>query len=64
MSKSEYDYTRSGVVGNFDFIKNRYPNDKIMQEKLENLAAYCLKLGIMIGKDKDYAAKFQKEVQK
>ena len=63
MVKTEYDYVRGAVVGNFDFIRERYPNDLILKEKLETLTSYCMKLGMMVAKDKSYAERFKKEVK-
>ena len=56
-SVTELDLCMNGVNGNFNFIANRYPNDKVLLEKLKYLSSYAFQLGALAGSDKDAAKK-------
>ena len=52
-SATEMNLYIDGVNGNFNFIANRYPNDKVLLEKLKYLSLYAFQLGALAGGDKD-----------
>ena len=53
-----------GILGNFNFIAERYPRDKILIERVQAFATHCLQLGALIGSDKDYLDKFNEVIRK
>ena len=62
MNLSDYDAFSGAVLGICKFIEERYPNDRIMHEKLQDAVTYSLKLGHLIGKDSKSAEKFYNEI--
>lgn len=61
---TEIDVMIDGVVGNFNYIADRYPNDKVLLEKLQYLSSYCLQLGNLIGSDKGAGQKLNERLRK
>ena len=61
---TEYDVVTSGIIGNFNFIQDRYPRDMILLKCIRNLCTLCLQLGALIGSDKDYLDKFNEVIRK
>ena len=61
---TEYDVIRSGIVGNFTYITERYPKDKILLKRIQALALLCLQLGALVGSDKDDLDKLNEEIRK
>lgn len=61
---NEYDIISGGIIGNANFIKERYPQDKIMHQKLQYLTDYVLRLGYLMGKDYDAALQFSSDIKK
>ena len=61
---TEYDVISSGIVGNFNFIQDRYPRDFILQNRIRSFALLCLRLGALIGSDKDYLDKFNEVIRR
>ena len=61
---TEYDMVVGGIIGNFNFIQDRYPRDMILLKCIRNLATLCLHLGALIGNDKDYFNKFNEAIRK
>ena len=61
---TEYDVVVGGVIGNFTFIQDRYPRDFILQNRIRSFALLCLRLGALIGSDKDYLDKFNEVIRR
>lgn len=61
---TEYEIISGAVIGLAMFIQARYPNDKIMHEKLRHLTDYVLRLGYLIGKDNYSAELFKTDMEK
>ena len=59
---TEYDVVSSAVAGIYNFIEQRYPTDRILQEKVRNALSYSLRLGKLIGEDEKCAKMFYKEI--
>lgn len=60
---NEYDYILGGIVGNFNFIIERYPKDSILIKRVQSLASLCLQMGALIGYDQEYLDKFNAAVR-
>ena len=60
---TEYDVVIGGIIGNFNFIQDRYPRDFILLNRIRSFALLCLRLGALIGSDKDYLNKFTEVIR-
>ena len=61
---SEYDMIVGGIIGNFNYILERYQRDAILIKRIQSFATLCLQLGALIGSDKEYLDKFNEVIRK
>ena len=61
---TEYDMVVGGIIGNFNYILERYPRDTILIKRIQSFATQCLQLGALIGSDKEYLDKFNEVIRK
>jgi hypothetical protein len=60
---TEYDMVTGGILGNFNFIKDRYPTDKILIKRIQVLATLCLHLGALCGFDEEDFKRLNEELR-
>ncbi len=61
---SDYEIYKSKIIGNMNWIKERYPNDKLLNEHLINATnGMCSFINLLIS-DKDNLERFKKEINK
>ncbi len=61
-TETEYDLNRAKVVGNMQWILDRYPNDTLLHDHLAYLTNGMCKLTQIIMTDKKQLKRFKKEV--
>lgn len=60
---TDYDIYRSKIIGNYNLILDRYPNDKIMQLHLGYMISGMEQFISLLIKDKESLERFKKEVK-
>ena len=60
---TEYDIVRSGIIGNFIYIQERYPKDTILIKRIQALATLCLQMGALCGYDEKDFKKLNEEIR-
>ena len=61
---SEYEIYKSKIIGNINWISERYPNDKLLHEHLTNVTnGMCSFINLLVN-DNNNLERFKKEIRK
>ena len=60
---TDYDIYRSKIIGNYNLIHDRYPNDKILQLHINYMIGGMEQFISLIIKDKESLERFKEEVK-
>ena len=61
---TEYDIYKSKIIGNLNWIMDRYPNDQLLHEHINYLTNGMCSMVNLIVKDKRQLKRFKKEVSR
>ena len=61
---NEYDIYKSKIIGNLNWIMDRYPNDQLLHEHINYMTNGMCSMVNLIIKDKRQLKRFKKEVNR